>query len=79
MADRLDLTHINTFLLEGAPTFVIDGRSYTDPDAVRADLKLARAFLNERRIGFEWDCQPIAASAPASYLPTWQQFRKSFV
>jgi hypothetical protein len=77
--DDLELVHI--FRLkwgtEGkVPRFVIDGRRYDTPEAVRADLREAARALSRLRIPAELETRPIAPHDRGPMLPSWREFRE---
>lgn len=80
-ADMRELRRLRTFYL-GVPgdlraAFVIDGRDYTDPDQVRADLASAVAALQRRRITARFFTEPVDARSPRSTLPVWQVWART--
>ena len=83
MADMLELRTRYTFMVgpahdDLAPVFVIDGRDYADPEAVRADVREANDLLNANQVVAE----SVAEVDPGTWrpnLPTWREFRAQHV
>jgi hypothetical protein len=71
---------VYVFRLGGAyddlePTFSVDGRDYTDPDAVRADVAAARLALSERHLVADYETSDVGPATPRTGLPSWPQWR----
>ncbi len=59
-----------------AQAFVIDGRDYTDAEAMKCDLDEAWDELTRRRVGAEWETRPTAGQSRLSWLPSWKEYRQ---
>jgi hypothetical protein len=57
------------------PAFVIDGRDYADGAAAEADVRAARAALQERRLIADFETSVVLPEAPRSGLPSWREWR----
>jgi hypothetical protein len=80
MSERSELTMVYEFRIgEGhddvTGVFVVDGRDYADPDAVRADVRAAVLALRERRLISDYERTTVAVDAPRSSLPSWPAWR----
>ena len=58
--------------------FVIDGRRYADPGAVRS-LKI-EAFdeLQRNRVPAEFETREVSQTEPPMRLPSWEEYRRRF-
>jgi hypothetical protein len=57
------------------PRFVVDGRRYGHPDAVRSICQEARRELSRLGIPVQVQAQPVTPTQPGPLLPTWDEFR----
>jgi len=79
-ADPRDLCRLCTFYVAAGgggdlrAAFVIDGRAYTDPDAVRADIAAAVHELHRRRLAAQFFTTPVTPDSPRLDLPDWQSW-----
>lgn len=76
-ADARELRRRRTFYV-GTPggsdlraAFVVDGRDYTDPDQVRADIVAAVDALHRRRLPAQLFTEPVEPDSPRPDLPAW--------
>ncbi|GAA1284206.1 hypothetical protein Psi02_33980 [Planotetraspora silvatica] len=79
MSDR-ELTTVYVFRLGEAyddlePMFSVDGRDYTDPDSVRADVRAASLALSERNLIADYETSQASPTTPRTGLPSWPQWR----
>lgn len=81
-ADPRELLRLHTFFVARAGTrdlraaFVIDGRTYSDPGAVDADVAAAFDALQRRRLIAEFITRPVRPDSPSPNLPSWQDYRR---
>jgi hypothetical protein len=80
MGDRRELSTVYVFRLGEAyddlePMFCVDGRDYTDPDAVRADVAAAFEALTERHLIADFETSEVGPAAPRTGLPSWPRWR----
>lgn len=75
MTDPRELLRLHTFFVARAgvlgAVFVIDGRTYRDPDAVVADVAAAFDALQRRRLIAEFITRPVRPDSPRPGLPSW--------
>ncbi len=57
------------------PRFVVDGRRYDSPQAVRADLQEAARALSRLRIPAEIEARRVGPGDRGPMLPSWREFR----
>jgi hypothetical protein len=84
MAERRELRTLYTFSLGEAhddltPAFVVDGRTYQDPDQMQADLDAASEVLRAWHIISERESAEAGLDTPAPPLPSWAQWRERYV
>ncbi len=84
MADAGELQRMHTYAIVGAdggsrPSFVIDGRTYATPEAVRADIGEASDALNALLVDFERETTEISPAAPPSVLPGWRDIKRTYL
>ncbi|MET7394102.1 hypothetical protein ABZS66_11465 [Dactylosporangium sp. NPDC005572] len=80
LSDRPDLTTVYVFRLGEAyddlqPAFSVDGRDYTDPGAVRADVQAASRALHERHLIADYVVSEAGPTTPRTGLLSWPQWR----
>jgi hypothetical protein len=56
--------------------FVIDGRGYTDSEAVRTARRDALRELQRRGIPAEFETSSVGPQEPPLPLPSWEEFRE---
>ena len=71
--DVVRVVYLRTGADGTAPAFVIDGRDYTDDEAVMAAVEEAWDALEARGMVAEFETRP-ADERPA-WLPTWHEYR----
>jgi hypothetical protein len=84
MSEASELATLYTFLLGEAyddllPAFVVDGRDYRDPDAVRADVSAAREQLRHWHIIADCETSRVTPASPVPSLPRWPEWRERHV
>ena len=80
MVDLSELRTVRIFYLktqEGdmQATFMIDGRTYSNPDDVRQDTWEAHKFLDDQLIIADSEVCSIEQNSPNPGLPTWQEYK----
>ena len=78
--DARELLRLRTFYVaqpgsrDLLAAFVIDGRTYADPEEVRADIADAVATLHGRRLDAQFFTEQITADDPKPCLPDWYDY-----
>jgi hypothetical protein len=80
MVDLSDLSTVRIFYLKSPEgnmqaTFMIDGRTYSNPDDVRRDTWEAYQAIDDRLIVAESEVRSLEPNSPAPCLPTWQEYK----
>jgi hypothetical protein len=72
--------YMHTFLLKWGtagkmPRFIIDGRKYDTPEAVRADIEEAATAMSRLHIPAEIEMSRVGPNDHGPILPSWREFR----
>ena len=79
--DARELLRLRTFYVaqpgsrDLLAAFVIDGRAYTQPAQVRADIADAVATLQGCRVAAPFFTERVAVDTPTPCLPRWHDYR----
>ena len=79
-ADARELLRLRTFYVaqpgsrDLLAAFVIDGRAYTQPEQVRADIADAVATLQTRRLAAQFFTEQVTPDGPKPCLPDWYDY-----
>lgn len=80
MVDLSELKTVRIFYLKTQEDdmqakFMIDGRTYSNPDDVRRDTWEAHKVLDDQLIVAESEVHSLDQDSPTPRLPTWQEYK----